>query len=208
LQALVGCAADAPVTADNPGGAVIVTPTDRGGLHGAVLPRPYRVPSVALTDTAGRQVNLGAAPASPLTLVFFGYTHCPDVCSLVLADIATALHRSDPGVRSDVSVLFITTDPARDTAPVMRSYLDRFDPAFRGLTGSMSDIRRVATALGVPLEGRRRLPGGGYEVGHGAQIIGVSPDNTASVVWTEGTPAADLAADIAVLVQGGARAQG
>jgi protein SCO1/2 len=132
--------------------------------------------------------------------VVFGYTNCPDVCGLVLADMASALLRTDPAVRSQVAVLFVTTDPARDTGPVMRTYLDRFDPTFRGLTGPVPRIKRLANALKVPLEGHHRLPSGGYEVGHGAQIIGVAPDHTASMVWTPRARVADLAADITALV--------
>lgn len=201
VVALTGCAAPtASGAGDDRGGAIIVTPTASGGLHGAVLPRPYRVPAVTMTDTTGRQVHLRDDAAAALTLVFFGYTNCRDICSLVLADITSALHRTSTTVRARVSVLFVTTDPARDTGPVLRTYLDRFDPAFAGLTGPMSTIKRLASALGVPLEGRHELPGGGYEVGHGAQVIGVAPDHTASIVWTEGTRVDDLAADITALV--------
>jgi protein SCO1/2 len=134
-----------------------------------------------------------------VTLVFFGYTNCPDVCGLVMADIATALSRLEPAVAADVQMLFITTDPARDTGPVLRSYLDHFNPSFEGLTGSMHDIRTVATALGVPVEGIQRLPDGGYDVGHGSQIVGLDAADEAPVVWTEGTPVSDLEHDITVL---------
>ena len=199
--ALVACtAAGTPGDAADHGGAIIVTPTAPGGLHGAVLDQPYRVPPVTLVDTAGRPVRLRADTAKALRLVFFGYTNCPDVCGLGLADMASALLRTDPAVRSQVAVLFVTTDPARDTGPVMRTYLDRFDPTFRGLTGPVPRIKRLANALKVPLEGHHRLPSGGYEVGHGAQIIGVAPDHTASMVWTPRARVADLAADITALV--------
>ena len=194
-----GDAAGQGATADH-GAAIIVTPAAPGGLHGAVLDEPWRVPPVTLVDTNGRPVGLREDTAAALTLVFFGYTNCPDVCGLVLADMASALHRVDPAVRSEVSVLFVTTDPARDSGPVMRTYLDRFDPRFQGLTGPLPRIKRLASALKVPLEGHHRLPSGGYEVGHGAQIIGVSPDHAASVVWTPRTPVAHLASDITALV--------
>jgi protein SCO1/2 len=202
IVSLAGCGAagDSP-GADNPGGAIIVTPTNAGGLHGAVLAEPYRVPPLTLTDTAGQPFHLAKDTEHPLTLVFFGYTNCPDVCSLVLADIAAALARSDPAVRSQTQVLFVTTDPKRDSPQAMASYLERFDATFTGLTATMSRIKATATALGVPLEGREPLPGGGYEVGHGAQVVGVGPGERAWVVWTEGTPVTDLAEDIATLVR-------
>jgi protein SCO1/2 len=202
IVSLTGCGSSGDASgADNPGGAIIVTPSNAGGLHGAVLAEPYRLPSLTLTDTAGERFHLAEDTARPLTLVFFGYTHCPDVCSLVLADIAAALARSDPAVRSQTQVLFVTTDPKRDTPAVIASYLARFDPTFTGLTATMPRISAAADALGVPLEGREPLPGGGYAVGHGAQIVGVGPGDTASVVWTEGTPVTELAADFATLVR-------
>ncbi len=184
---------------DNPGGAVIDSSADPSGLRGAVLAQPYRMPDVTLTTTDGTPFSLVSDTESPVTLVFFGYTNCPDVCGLVMADIATALSRLEPAVAADVEMLFITTDPARDTGPVLRRYLDHFNPSFVGLTGSMHDIRTVATALGVPVEGIQRLPDGGYDVGHGSQIVGLDAHDEAPVVWTEGTPVSDLEHDITVL---------
>jgi protein SCO1 len=118
-----------------------------------------------------------------------------------MGDIATAVSRLDPDVASDVQMLFITTDPARDTPTVLRSYLDRFNPDFEGLTGPMSSIRQAATSLGVAIAGMRRLPSGGYEVAHGAQIVGFDQGGDISVVWTEGTAVTDLAHDIVLLDQ-------
>ena len=85
--------------------------------------------------------------------MFFGYTHCPDICQIVMADIASALARLDPSRARQVEMLFVTTDPARDDPATLRAYLDRFDPAFEGLTGDAG--RRSSTsasAVGVPIE--------------------------------------------------------
>jgi protein SCO1/2 len=196
-----GCAAGPGDQATNPAGVLISTPVNSSGFDGSVVPRPYHMPDLTLTDTTGHALDLRQATSTPVTLVFFGYTNCPDICSLVMADIATAVSRLDPSVASDVRMLFITTDPARDTPEVLRSYLDRFNPDFEGLTGPISSIRRVATALGVAIAGVKRLPGGGYDVAHGSQIIGFDQAGDISVVWTEGTPVSDLAHDIVLLDQ-------
>jgi protein SCO1/2 len=180
---------------------LISTSGGSAGFDGSVMPRPYRMPNLTLTDTSGHRFNLGTATSAPVTLVFFGYTNCPDVCSLVMGDIATAVSRLDPEVARDVRMLFITTDPARDTPGVLRTYLDRFNPDFEGLTGPMRRIRQAASALGVAIAGVKELPGGGYDVAHGAQIIGFDRGGTISVVWTEGTPVTDLTHDIALLDQ-------
>jgi len=82
---------------------------------------------------------------------------------------------------------------------VIREYVDRFHPAFEGVTGPMPRIKAAAAPLGVPIEGMNRLPSGGYEVGHGSQVIGFAADDKAHVVWTQGTPVEDLVADIHAL---------
>ena len=92
------------------------------------------MPDQVFTDTAGRRFTPAADADRPVTLVFFGYTHCPDVCNTVLANVASALRRIDAPVRDKVELVFITTDPQRDTPDVVRGYLDRFDPAYVGLT--------------------------------------------------------------------------
>jgi protein SCO1/2 len=181
--------------------AIIAMSPNPDGYRGAVLEEPYRMPDVALTDTTGRPFRLRADTRRPVTLVFFGYTRCPDVCNTVLADVAAALRRMDRGLRDDVEMVFVTVDPARDTPGVIREYLDRFDPAFVGLTGRMSVNDQVAGGLGVALTGNARLPGGGYEVGHGAQVIGFTSDDAGRLVWTPGTPVGDLRHDFTKLAQ-------
>ena len=175
-------------------------PTDPSGYHGAALPDPYDMPDATLTDTSGRPYNLRTSPSKPVTLVFFGYSHCPDVCVGVLSDVATALSRTRPGVRDQVQTIFVTTDPARDTPPVLRTYLSRFDPSFLGLTGDFSTIKKVADRIGVDIEPASKLPGGGYEVGHSAQVIGFDRRHQGVVLWTPGTPIADLRQDFELLV--------
>ena len=158
------------------------------------------MPEVSLTDTSGRPYNLSTTPSKPVTLLFFGYTHCPDVCIAVLSDVSLALQRLAPADRDQIQMVFITTDPARDHEKQIRRYLDRFSPTFVGLTGPMSTIKRAASDVGVEIEGMRKLPSGGYEVGHSAQVIGFSR-NSGVVIWTPGTPIAALKHDFALLVE-------
>lgn len=201
LLALAGCGGGGDQSADNPGGAVIRTPkSDPNGLRGATLDRPYVMPASSLTDTGGNEFNLVTSTKKPVTLVFFGYTNCPDVCNTVLADIASALTKLDESVRDQVQMIFITTDPARDTGPAIRKYLDRFDPSFVGLTGSLDSIKAIAQKVGVPVEGMKKLPSGGYEVGHGAQTLGFGKDDKASVLWLSDTAIGDLSHDFGQLV--------
>jgi protein SCO1 len=184
LGLLAGCGADA--VSDDPD----------GGYHGAVLEQQYVVPDTQLTDTDGAPYSLAADTDQPLTLVFFGYTNCPDICQVVMASIASALTRLDEADRDRVEVVFVTTDPARDDEAALRTYLDRFDPSFVGLTGDLQTIIDVADPLAVAVEQGEKLPSGGYEVTHGTQVTGINAEDRVPIVWTQGTSASALADDI------------
>ena len=168
----------------------VTRPTpESGGIGGG---------SYALVDQRGNPVDQSMLVGQP-SLLFFGYTHCPDVCIAVLSDVSLALQRLAPADRDHIQLIFITTDPARDNEKQIRHYLDRFNPTFVGLTGQMAAIKRAASEVGVDIEGKRKLSSGGYEVGHSAQVIGFSR-NSGVVIWTPGTPVAALKHDFALLV--------
>ena len=163
---------------------------------GAVLHQKYHAPDTMLTDTDGKPFSLAASTDKRLTLIFFGYTHCPDECPTTMATLASAMLQLDEADRGDVQVVFVTTDPARDTGPVIRHWLDRFDPSFVGVTGPLPKIKHVAETLGVAIEKGRRLPSGGYDVTHGTQVLALDGTNTVPVVWTIGATAPEFAHDI------------
>jgi protein SCO1/2 len=194
LVLISGCIA-AP---SGPSGQRIADPA--GYTGGSSLPEPYSMPEISLTDTSGRPYNLATTPSQPVTLLFFGYTHCPDICVAVLSDVALAMQRLSAADRDQIQVIFVTTDPARDKEKQIRRYLDRFNPSFVGLTGPLSMIKRAATQVGVDIEGMKKLPSGGYEVGHSAQVIGFRR-NSGVVLWTPGTPIVALKHDFALLVE-------
>ncbi len=173
------------------------------GMHGAVLDEPYTWAGGTLTDTAGDEVDLDEQLDAPLTLVFFGYTHCPDICQAVMANIASAVARLDDAQAAEVDTWFVTTDPARDDPATLRDYLDRFNPDFEGFTGPLDEIVAAAGSVHVALEKGPKLPSGGYEITHGTPILAVTPDGSVPILWTEGTSAAQLAEDLEVLLTGG-----
>lgn len=163
---------------------------------GHVLPRPFTVPATALTDTQGASYSLASDTHQRLTLVYFGYTHCPDICGVVMSTLASAMTRLDDADRTQVGVVFVTSDPARDNATVLRDYLDHYDPTFEGLTGRLDVIAKVGLGLGVPVGKGHKLPSGGYDVTHGTNIIGVDGKGAAPIVWDQDTSSAQYAADI------------
>ena len=192
VVALTGC------SQNNAGAAgTVVDLNEDDGFAGTVVDPGYPFPTASFTDTSGSPWTFAADDTRPVTLVFFGYTSCPDVCSAQLADLIAALRRVDPGVRQKVQVVWITVDPQRDDPQTIRTYLDRFDPTIVGLTATEATIESAADHMGVALTGRSDLKSG-YEVGHGAQIIGTTQSGM-SVVWVPGTPVADLRTDISRL---------
>ena len=177
---------------------------EEGDYSGTILTDPYTAPDAALTDTDGQPFSLAADTDGRLTLVFFGYTHCPDICQAVMSSLASALTRLDESLHDQVEVVFVTTDPTRDDEQVLREYLDRFDPTFIGLTGDLPTIVDAGLDLGVAVEKGEKLPSGGYEVTHGTQVVGIDGSDQAPIVWTHGTSAAEFADDITLLLTGDA----
>lgn len=116
----------------------------------------------ALVDGDGKPVTQAAFAGEP-TLVFFGYTHCPDVCPTTLDAISQTLKAMGPD--KPVRALFITLDPERDTPAVMKDYLSSFDPRIVGLTGTQAAVDRVAHEYRVYA---KKVPtgDGGYSVDH------------------------------------------
>ncbi|SDS23593.1 protein SCO1/2 [Nocardioides scoriae] len=172
-----------------------ITSSDDDGYRGIYFApdEAYQVPDVTLTDTEGRPFDL--ATQQKRTLVFFGYTNCPDICQTVMSTIASAVAKLPQADQDKLQVAFVTTDPARDTASVMRRYLDRFDPDFEGVTGSLADIDRLGTPMDIYVEKGRKLPSGGYEVDHSTVVVSVS-DARGDLVWTGATSPSDMAADL------------
>jgi len=106
-------------------------------------------------------------------LIYFGYTHCPDVCPTTLSLMSEVLNRLGKRA-SRVAPIFITIDPARDTPEVLKAYLASFDPRFVGLTGPPSHIASVTANYRVYVS-RHALPGGGYAMDHSSVIYLMSP---------------------------------
>lgn len=170
-------------------------------FNGRVLDQPYDVPDIALTATDGDPYSLAADRGEPLTMVFFGYTHCPDLCPMVLGSLSSALTKLDDADRDRVEVVVITTDPARDTEQVLRDYLDGFDPTWEGLTGDLDTIRAVAEPLGIYVDNGKQLPSGGYDLGaHGTSVAAIDESGKASVYWGDDTSPAQFASDIHTLL--------
>ncbi|MGF7239105.1 MAG: SCO family protein [Frankia sp.] len=171
------------------------------GVRGTALDQAIAKPATDLTDTAGKPYNLKTATAGKLAFVYFGYTHCPDVCPTIMADLGATLSKLTPAQQAKTSVVFVTTDPARDTGTVMRTWLSNFNASFVGLTGTWNQINGLATTLGVPLEKPATTSKGQYTVDHGAQLTAFDPDGLARDVYFPGTPVTDYIHDVPLLMR-------
>lgn len=173
---------------------------EAGEFTGTVLDPPFEVDGAALVAADGSPYSLTRDTDRPLTLVFFGYTHCPDICGIVMSTIGSAIARLDAEDRAKVDVVFVTTDPARDDEEVVGSYATNFGDDFIGLTGDLPTIVAVGKPLGIGVEKGERLPTGGYDVTHGTQVIGIDSQDKAPVYWNHEVSSAQLAADIEQLL--------
>ena len=165
-----------------------------GGFNGALLEEPRLRPDFDLVDTSGAPFDF-ASTSGRLTILFFGYANCPDICPITLATLDEALGLVD-GVRADV--VFVSVDPARDTPEQLRAYLDRFDTRFIGLTGTPEQLRAAQQAAGVtPAIDDGPNDRGGYDVGHSSQVIVYTPDDLGHLVYGFGVRQDQWADDLA-----------
>jgi protein SCO1/2 len=171
-------------------------PTAAPRWGGRVLDPPPVRPSTDLVDTSGAPFDLGTATAGQLTLVFFGYTNCPDICSIQMATLKQSLDR----VEVPAKVVFITTDPERDTPERLRTWLDSFDTSFIGATGSIEAIARAQQDMGVTVAvSDAATPNGNYTVGHSSAVYVFTPDDRAHLAYPAGTRQEDWADDLPVI---------
>ena len=133
---------------------------------GTWLPQPRDPGEFSLIDQNNAQFSAARLKGAP-TLVYFGYTHCPDVCPVTLLQLAQVVKS---GVVPGLRVVFISVDPARDTPTQLAQYVHAFDPDFIGLTGSAAQLASIAHRFGVAYL-RVDLPGGDYSMDHSSTVF-------------------------------------
>ncbi|MBH5335863.1 SCO family protein [Streptomyces pactum] len=169
-----------------------------------VLDTPRSKPDLVLKDTEGKEYDLLERTKGRPTLVYFGYTYCPDVCSLVMSNIAIAEAKLSPAEREKLQVIFVTTDPARDTPKRMRAWLDgQGGKDFVGLTGDFDTIQAAARPLGIFVEKPKKEKDGSITVQHGAEVVAFSPkDDRGRWIYTTETTSETYAKDLPKIVKG------
>ena len=172
-------------------------------LTGTVLDPPFEVSSTPLVDTDGEAYSLTEDTDKDLTLVFYGYTHCPDICGQVMATLAGTLARLDDEQKDRLDVVFVTTDPARDDEATLEDYVSAFDPSIVGLTGDLDDIVEVARSMAVAVDQGQKLPSGGYEVTHGTRVLAIDAADETPMMWDQDVSQSQLAHDVTMLLEQG-----
>jgi protein SCO1 len=167
-------------------------------FHATSFLEAEAAPAFILTDHTGRPASL-ADHRGEAVLVFFGFTHCPDVCPLTLQRLSRV--RDSLGRRGGrLQILLVSVDPTRDTPDVLADYLARFGPGIRGLTGSEAEVAAVRHAYGV-YTAPAHHPGGGHGMAHTDAVFGLDRQGRLRVVIAPDAPEAAIRADIETLLR-------
>ncbi|MCC7054161.1 MAG: SCO family protein [Gemmatimonadaceae bacterium] len=169
-------------------------------FNGVVLDPPDAAPALRLADSTGTAFDLGAQRGQ-VVMVFFGYTHCPDVCPTTLVEwkrAATALGDAAQRVR----FVFVSVDPERDTPAGAQRYAAGFSPTFTGLTGTRAQIDATLATwkLAAYRDGNPADTSTTYTVSHPSQVFVIDPEGRLRLMHRAGLTPAQIADDIRALL--------
>lgn len=174
-----------------------------------VLDQPFEKPDLVLTDTHGKQFDLRAETKGKPTLIYFGYTHCPDVCPLTMNNLAVAKKEVEKdkqltrAQKDSLRIVFVSTDPERDTPSALGTWLKGIDPAVVGLTGDFATVQAGARSLGISVEPPKKEKDGKIVSTHGTQVIAFSPKTDEGyVVYGQDATVDDYTKDLPKIIKG------
>lgn len=197
LTTVAGCGA--PPSSNSSGGIADVSQVAQNSAYRGIEldPQPPR-PQFSLTDHTGAPYDFYEQTKDTPTVLYFGYTHCPDVCPLIMGQLSAAISEAPEEISSELQVVLVTTDPATDTPDVLASYLSKFDSElpvkFVGLTGDLPAVEAAQEAAGVPV-----AEDGGKT--HSTMAIYYGSANKAHVAWLANTSADDILHDLPIGVK-------
>jgi protein SCO1/2 len=174
------------------------------GLAGSAFPGPLDKPDFVLSDAAtGARYDFIEETAGYVTLLYFGYTNCPDICPVHLANIASALDQSPGEVRRGVKVVFVGVDAPRDTPERITEWLGFFDEDFIGLSGTEEELIAAQESAAVPVAFIDAEFEGGYTVAHAGWIFLYTQDDLTHLRYPSGIRQSAWAHDLELLVNEG-----
>ncbi|MFG2281252.1 SCO family protein [Streptomyces asoensis] len=190
-------------TGDSGGSSVAAVSQDGKQQVVTVLDQPFTKPALTLTDTQGKSYDLRKETAGHPTLIYFGYTNCPDVCPLTMNNIAVAKKQLSKADQDRLRVVFVTTDPDRDTPAALGKWLKGIDPQVVGLSGKFATIQAAAYALGISVEAPHKDKNGKTVSTHGTQVIAFSPKTDGGyLLFDEEATVDDYTKDLPKIVKG------
>jgi protein SCO1/2 len=166
--------------------------------NGTLLPTARAVPEFQLLDGHG-QAFTHAQLTGHWSVLFFGYTSCPDICPTTLSTLAQ-VHQALANLATPPQFVFISVDPKRDTPAQMNNYVNFFDPAFTGLTGEQTQIDLLTKALGVPVIIQDQ-GNDSYTVDHAATLFLLDPQARMTAIFSPPHTVATLAEDLRKIIQ-------
>ncbi|MEU6143375.1 SCO family protein [Streptomyces sp. NPDC047081] len=183
---------------------VAVVSEDGSQKAATLLDQPFEKPDLVLTDTQGKKYDFRKETAGKPTLIYFGYTHCPDICPLTMNNLAVAKKQLSKADQDKLRIVFVTTDPARDTPSELGKWLKGIDPQIVGLTGDFATIQAGARTLGISIEPTHKDKKTGKTVSvHGTQVIAFSPKTDGGyVLYGEDATVDDYTKDLPKIIKG------
>jgi protein SCO1/2 len=179
--------------------------TGSSGIQGAGLDPAQPRPSFTLTDSSGKSLAFGEVTRGHPTLLYFGYTNCPDVCPTTMYDVGAALRSLPASLQQSVDVVFVSTDVKRDTGAVIARWLSNFSTGTKatwlGLRGTQAQIDAAQAAARIPLAEDNGET-------HSAQVLFYGPDDYAREVFLQSTSQQQQIAHDVPLVARGAGTSG
>jgi protein SCO1/2 len=171
-------------------------------LHGIQLQSPRVAEDFTLPTSTGETMSLSDFRGK-YVVVFFGYTYCPDVCPTTLNDLQQMVKTLGGDRAEDTQVIMISVDPERDTPEQLATYLNYFDPAFIGMTGTVEEIQPVASQFGIYFERQPGSANTSYLVDHTSAVTVIDPEGHVRMIFTSGVKGEEMASDIAYLMRRG-----
>lgn len=173
--------------------------------RGMMLTPPVPKPDYVFTATDGSAYDFRKETKDKVALLFFGYTNCPDVCPLHMANLGNVIKQMPPADRDRIRVIFVTTDPERDTPERLRTWIKGFDTSFVGVAGKPEDLNRLQMSLGMPPATKEAAPkgspAGAYGVAHGSAVLAFTADDSLRTIYPMGIRQEDWTADLPKLLK-------
>lgn len=159
------------------------------------------LPAFELVDHEGRRLDRERLTGN-WSLMFFGYTHCPDICPMSLQTLSGMMREiDDPDVSGAIRVYFVSVDPERDNADILRQYVSYFDPRFVGASAPLDQLRTLTRALGIAHDIGDRGESGSYDVDHSAAIVLINPEAEFAGLFSAPQDAAAMARDMTRIIE-------